>query len=106
LGDGFELETVGASAPDKAKSLDMFAIERRIAALASSAAWRLQQAALAVEPHFFNTYIRSPSQLSESERPRSHLHTPKTAHATHTGRRAILAHENDSRKVRTTCSLQ
>jgi hypothetical protein len=85
LGDGFELETIGARAPDKAKSLDMFEIERRIAAPATSAAWRLQQAAFPVEPHFLNTYTRSPSQLGESERPRSHLHISEQELAARTG---------------------
>jgi hypothetical protein len=75
VGDGFELKAIGVRAPDKAKSLDMFESEPRIAAPATSAPWRLQQAALQVEPHFLNTCTRSPSQLGDSERPRSHPHS-------------------------------
>ena len=45
---------------------------------ASYAPSRLKKTAVSIEPHTINAYARGPSKLGKSERPRSHVHAPKT----------------------------
>ena len=71
-------------APDEVKPFNMFVVEGHVAASTGAPSRRLQQAAIPIEPHVVNGQARRPSQLENSERPRSHL-PPKHVHSARTG---------------------
>jgi hypothetical protein len=51
---------------------------------------RQQEADVSVELHIINAHAHGPSQLGESERPRSHLRNPKSSYASPARGRALF----------------